>query len=131
MADINFSQLLANTAASLTCCAILFGFMAKYAKSIGRGEIDAKLAAFKKDEFTPALERMDAHVQEIARLSGRLGGVEIEVKSLREATGDLAETITQNAIQGRSDLTGLGTRIENSNKTQTELLVELIKANKK
>lgn len=131
MADINFSQLLANTAASLTCCAILFGFMAKYAKSIGRGEIDAKLAAFKKDEFTPALERMDMHVQEMARISGRLSGVETEVKSLREATGDLADTINQNAAQGRADLTGLGARIEAGNNRQTDLIVELIKANKK
>jgi hypothetical protein len=123
MADINLSQLLGNAAAFLTCGALLGAFFAWYVKRVGGDEIDAKLLAFEKTRLHPALDDMKAQLREVAAISGRLKAVETSLSDLGDAVKDQAK-------QHRSDLTGLGTRLENAQNNQTALLLKVIEAGK-
>lgn len=129
--DINLPQLLANTGAFLTCGSILGGFFARYAKSIGQGQIDLSLARFERDRLAPAIQKFESYVQEVADISGRVQSLQVTVKSQTAAIDKMSDTIDRNAENGRRDLTGVATRLELGVKAQTDLLVKLIEANRK
>lgn len=130
MVDINLSQLLANTVSFLTCASILGAFFAYHSKAIRKTEIAVSLERFEKDKLTPLFVQLDSKIREFANINPRLAAVEQSVKTLTDTTTDLAHTITDNAVQHRQDLTGLGTRLSQETKNQTDLIVKIIEAKK-
>lgn len=132
MADIDFNQLLANAGVMISCTAILGGFFARYANTLHKEKMAEGLAAFKSETIDPVFKRYDEKLLEMANLSARLVGVEVQLKNNTKATDELSVRVDLNATQAREDLTGVANRLESqqaaTTKTQTEILIAAIKS---